>query len=108
MAQEYIYLNESNESGKLALNNDVFKEITNISIGHVEGCYCSSKKEKDNVQIKINDDKLLVNVNVKLKHGININQTCEKLQNKIFLNIFQTTDIKPEVINIKVVGFVNE
>lgn len=105
MAQEYIYLSESNDNGNLALNNDVFKEITCISIKRVENCY-PAKKDNDSATVKISKDKLIVDVEIKLKQGINISRTCEKLQNKIFLNIFQTTEIKPSEINIKVVGFV--
>lgn len=105
MAQEYIYLQESNQNGVLGLNADVFKEIIKISTKHVEGCFLS-RKDYESIKVKLNKDILTVEVEIRIKHGLNINRTCEKLQNKIFLNIFQTTEIKPSDINIKVVGFI--
>lgn len=106
MAQEYINLTESNDHGVLALNSSVFNQIAEISIGRVQHCYPA--KENKSVVVKINQDKLVVNVDVRLARGINIQHTCEQLQNKIYTNIFHTTEVKASEINIKVVGFVDE
>lgn len=106
MAQEYIKLNETNENGILALNSSVFDEIAELSVNKVSDCYLS--KQGKSVNVKINKDKLILNINVKLKQNINVQNVCEQLQNKIYDNIFQTTEIKVSQININVVGFIGE
>lgn len=106
MAQEYINLNETNENGILALNSSVFDEIAEISIKRVANCF--PNKEGRSVTVKINKDKLILNVDVRLKHGVNVQNVCEQLQNKIYINIYHTTEVKPEEININVTGFVYE
>ena len=43
---------------------------------------------------------------MKLQYGLNINATCEAIQNKVQQVLQQMTDIKCDNIKINVVGFV--
>ena len=48
---------------------------------------------------------LNVHVEVKIKYGQNVSDVCERLQKKIYQSIQQMTDLKCNLIDIKVVGF---
>jgi uncharacterized alkaline shock family protein YloU len=44
-------------------------------------------------------------VEVKIKYGSNVSKVCEDLQQKIFQAVLQMTDLKCNLIDIKVAGF---
>ncbi len=99
-------LKEIRNDGNFYLNEAIFCEIADLSISRVEGAF-PAKNNTRNTTIKIVKNEIHLEVNIKVKQGVNVHNICEKLQNKIYLNIFQTTEIKPTEINIKVVGFHN-
>lgn len=107
MAQEYILLNKNEDgNGLIALSKAVFETITRISLDELDDVYSVDKKESKAIQCRIRDNKLNVLVNVKIKYGANVNKTCQLLQEKIHENIFNMTNLKCSVVDIKINGFV--
>lgn len=108
MAQEYILIKEKEEeAGLIALAKGVFETISQISIDEEENvCLVENTTMKKGVQCKIANNKLNVAVEVKVKYGANVNQVCEKLQDRISSNVFQMTNLKCNLVDVKVVGFI--
>lgn len=107
MAQKYIILKEENEGlGLIAINKSVFYAITELSIDEVENAI-RIPKTKLNKPLKVTtvDNKLDIDVDVKIKYLADVEQTCELVQNKVFENILNMTGFKPNEVHINVVGF---
>lgn len=108
MAQEYIALREANDLGTIALSTSAFQTIANIVIQ--EDCNLKlaeiSKPFKYPVTCKIVTERLTLTIDVKVKYSANVNDACAKVQSKIFENIEHMTGYTPDVIDIRVVGFI--
>ena len=102
---DYITLKSSNENGNFSLNPKVFAEITEYSVPRIENCYLA-KKVHDAVNVEYKNEELVITADIKIKKGVNIPKTVKALQERIHLNIEQTTDITPKEVNIRVVGYV--
>ncbi len=106
MAQEYIFLEEKSGIGKIALSKFVFEIITDITLNEVENVEkVPSSKFSNSICCKIIKNQLNIIVNVKVKYGANVNATCEILQNKIYQNVLQMTNLQCSKIDIQVSGF---
>lgn len=106
MAQDYVVLNENKELGITAVNKSVFRSIAEISISDIENAITIPETRfYKPVSVKIDDNSLCVNADIKVKYGANVSATCELVQNKIFENIMFMTGIKPANISINVTGF---
>lgn len=105
MAQDYILFKER-EHGRIAINKSVFQSIAEISVNDVENAVClESNKFSKPVTVKIDKNKLHIHADVMIKYGVNVNSTCEIIQNKIFENISFMTGYKPSSITVTVTGF---
>ncbi len=107
MAQEYILIKEKNEEvGLIALQKAVFETISQISVDEDDSVVLlDSSVLKKSIQCKIVENHLNVSVDVKVKYGANVNQVCELLQERIATNIYQMTNLKCNLIDVKVAGF---
>ncbi|MBQ7889667.1 MAG: Asp23/Gls24 family envelope stress response protein [Erysipelotrichaceae bacterium] len=106
MAQEYIVIKEKTEqSGLIALSKSVFESIAKISVEEVEGCFLVDNSKKA-VVCKIINNRLHVNVEAKVKYGVNVNRTCEDIQDRITQNIQLMTNLKCGSVDVKISGFV--
>lgn len=106
MAQEYVSINEKNENGEIALSKNVFELIADISIDDVENAKrITGNKFTKPIQCKISQNQLHIGMDIKVKYGANVNATCEILQNNIYQNILQMTNLKCASVDIHVVGF---
>ncbi|MFV0382155.1 MAG: Asp23/Gls24 family envelope stress response protein [Breznakia sp.] len=105
MAQEYIAM-KTKKHGTVALSTNVFTSIAHICVaeeGNVE--VADNSRFKSNVIAKVSEDKLIIDVVVKLKYLSNVQKTCAKLQHNIFTSIKNMCDIETEEIDIRVSGF---
>ncbi len=108
MAKEFIQLSSKDDLGTVSLNKSVFSTIAaNVveEVDHVE-IFESSKPFKNGITTRIEDNKLFLNIPVKIDYNANVTDVCANLQNKIFESISYMTDHKPEEIQIDVVGFI--
>ncbi len=105
MAIDYVVLNEKSENGLMAINKSVFESIVDISMKDIEDVKVSLNPFVRPIQIKIEDNKLNVTADVKVKYGVNVSATCEKIQNRIYENISYMTGFKPNEVTVNVTGF---
>lgn len=106
MAQDYIYLTTDNTAGDIALTKSIFIDVAEKAIDELENvCRIPETRFYAPVNAKIVDNKLKLYIDLKMKYGINVNATCELLQNKIYNNILQMTGLKCSKIDLHVVGF---
>lgn len=108
MAQEYIAVKQKHELGLIALSKSVFETIAQIVVEEDESLMLNDPVNpfKDSLNCKIQNDQLILSVDVKVKYDVNVKAACAKLQDKIYENIAHMTDYTPDVIDVKVVGFV--
>ncbi|MEG0824054.1 MAG: Asp23/Gls24 family envelope stress response protein [Erysipelotrichaceae bacterium] len=108
MAQEYIAVKQKNEIGLIALNKSVFTTMVKIAVEEEENVELAENNTpfKSSCNAKIVEDQLVINLDVKVKYSANVNDVCAKLQNKIFESIEHMSEYTPDVIDIKVVGFI--
>ncbi len=57
------------------------------------------------VVVRISDNRLLIDTDIHVRYGANINATCEQVQNRIYENILFMTGFKASGISVKVTGF---
>ncbi len=107
MAQEYVMIHQDHAHlGQIALTKEVFEMIAKIASEETEGVAgLETGPMKHPVTCKIQDNLLNVHVEVKIKYGQNVSKVCEELQTKIFQSVLQMTDLKCNLIDIKVAGF---
>ncbi len=107
MAQEYILINNDKENGMITLSKGVFDSIMQISIEDEENAFpAEGSGLRKTSNCKIINNELIVHVDVRLKYGANVNETCESLQQRIDSAIYQMTNLHCGQIDIHVVGFV--
>lgn len=106
MAQDYVVLNETDEIGMVAMNKAVFKSIAEISIDDIDNAVRIPQTTFSKpLQVKIEDNKLHITADIKIKYGANVKATCELVQNKIYENIQFMTGFKAADVTVTVVDF---
>lgn len=106
MAQDYVVLNKESDIGMIAINKSVIQSISEISINDVEfASIAPANAFSKPVTIKVDGNKLMVEADIEVKYGANVNSTSEMVQNKIYENILFMTGFKASEITVNVVGF---
>lgn len=107
MAQDYIVLNtEASGNGMISINKSVIYSIAELSIDEIEDARRIVKTRFNKpLTVKIENNTLSIEADVKLKYQANVNQTCELIQNKIYENVFNMTGYKANSVKVNVVGF---
>ena len=107
MAQDYVILNKDNaENGLIAINKSVFQSIAEISIDDIDNAVRTEPtKFSRPVTIRIQDNHLMIDVDIRIRYGANVNATCELVQNKIYENILFMTGYRTSDISVNVSGF---
>lgn len=108
MAQEYIAVKQKHDLGLIALSKSVFATIAQIAVEEAEGLTLADPFNpfKNSINCKIQNDQLIITVAVKVRYDSNVKEVCAKLQNTIHDNIAHMSDYTPDVIDIRVGGFV--
>ena len=106
MANDYVVLKEKSENGIIAINKSVFESITEISVKDIEDVKVSLNPFAKSISIKIEENKLNISADVKVKYGANVSATCEQIQNRIYENLAYMTGFKPNEVTVNVSGFV--
>ena len=107
MAVDYVILNkDSSENGIIAINKSVFKSIAEITIDDLDHAERAEKSSFSKaVIVRITDNRLMIETDIHVKYGANINATCEQVQNKIYENILFMTGFKTSEVSVNVTGF---
>ncbi|MBR2810031.1 MAG: Asp23/Gls24 family envelope stress response protein [Solobacterium sp.] len=106
MAQDYVKLNEDEGNGMIAINKSVFQAIAEISVEEIENAVAlPATKFSRPLQVKIENNHLHFEVDLNIRYGANVQQTCELVQNKIYENVLFMTGFKTTETKVNVRGF---
>ena len=79
---DYIYINEYDRGGELAISRKVFARIAEAAVSHTS--LKGSLRVKGPVKVVFKKDgKVSVSVHVSVKKGVKPTQACEELQKEI-------------------------
>lgn len=107
MAREYIELTPKNNIGVIALTTSTFQTIAQNVIEEDEHVALGEiTRFKYPLSCKIVDDQLVIYIDLKVKYGVNVAEACQQVQAKIYDSISHMCDYTPDIIDIKVVGFI--
>ncbi len=105
MAQEYVALNNK-EKGLIAINTKVFESIAQLCVEEEEFVNLADAQIfQSAVNCKIVDEKLTLQVNIKVDYNAKVNEVSQKLQSKIYDSIKHMSDCIVDSITINVSGF---
>ena len=109
MAQEYLLAKNKNNLGQIALSKSVFETIAKIALEEEEQlALAEAGPFKSALNCKITDDQLVMTLDVKVKYQVRVEDVCARLQAKIYDSISHMSDYTPDVIDIRIVGFIFE
>lgn len=94
-----------NEFGSIEISQKAYEDMVMIAIKGVKGV-APSKKDTNKIECTFKNDELKLHIEVKMKSGIDVVKTSNKLQNKIHEIILEMTGIDCKNIDVEVVGFV--
>ena len=96
---------KNNEIGTLTISEKAFADIAAIACSNVKNIY-PTKKDSDYVEVKLNkDNKPTFKISIRVKQGIDIVKTCNKLQDEIRENVLLMTGVDCKKIDIDIQGF---
>ena len=95
-----------NKYGSYILSPKVFKDIAEIAINDVKNI--APAKKEDFVVCKVGKNKIELTISVRIKQGVDVVETCGKLQETINENLLLMTGVECEDINIDIVGFIKK
>ena len=97
----YIYINQYNRGGELAISRKVFARIAESAVSHTS--LKSSIKVKGPVKVIFKKDgKVLVGIHVSIKKGIKPTTACEELQKEIAHDLEAYVESIPFEVEISV------
>ncbi len=104
---DYVIIKEDSNQGKIAINKSVFQAITEITLGDIENIVTepAGTFSKKPVIVKVDDNKLKIETDVRIRYGANVNSTCGLVQSKIYENIVFMTGCRPSEVRVNVTGF---
>ena len=103
---DYVVLKKDAGSGMIAINKSVFQAIAEITMQDIENIeYQPSSFTGKAVSVKVDNNQLKLETDVKVKYGANVTETCGLVQSKIYENIVFMTGYKPSEVKVNVTGF---
>ncbi len=107
MAREYVSLSKNaSENGMIGISLSTFEQIAKLSIADMENVrVAGSGKFSRNCTCKVVDGNIVININVLIKTGVNVNEYCRIIQQNISEYIRRMTDFSRVSVNVNIVGF---
>ena len=103
---DYVVLQKDVGSGMIAINKSVFQAIAEITMKDIENViYTPTSFSKKTISVKVEDNQLRIEADVRVRYGANVSETCGLAQSKIYENIVFMTGYKPSNVKINVTGF---
>ena len=104
---DYVILKEDSAQGRIAINKSVFQAIAEISLREIENIQPepAGTFAKKPVSVRIVNNRLKIEADVRVKYGASVNSTCGLVQSKIYENIAFMTGFKPSDVKVNVTGF---
>ena len=109
MATEYIVSkNDEKTLGITGLSKNVFESIAALCIEEIKDVRIAPTGKNyftKPVSCKVVEDNIVVNVNILISTGVNINEISNEVQEKVHEAIAFMTSFRNVVVNVNVVGF---
>lgn len=106
LLMDYVVLQKDVGSGMIAINKSVFQAIAEITMKDIENViYTPTSFSKKTISVKVEDNQLRIEADVRVRYGANVSETCGLAQSKIYENIVFMTGYKPSSVKINVTGF---
>ncbi len=104
---DYVILKQDSASGMIAINKSVFQVIAEITLRDIDNIVvpAANSFQKKPVSVKIENNQLKIEADVRVNYGANVTDTCGLAQSKIYENITFMTGYKPADVTVNVVGF---
>lgn len=105
---EYYTFDQGTVNGKILMNVRVFDEITKKTVSEMKNVSLDTSKgiqipgTKTVVACSIKENKVFINIHVRIKYGVNVAKTTQEIQQKIATAIKQMTSVTVTHINIEV------
>ena len=110
-----VYTLDSRTTGEVKIADDVVASIAALAALEVEGfdsmegnstglMNSVKAKQPKGVRVEVVNNMVRVDMNVRLKYGYNVRETCSKIQEKVKSAIENMTGLKVTDVNIRVVG----
>ena len=101
---DYIYINQYDKGGDLAISRKVFARLAEAAVGHTS--LKSSVKVKQPVKVVFKKDgRVEIGVKVSIKKGVKLTEACSELQKEIAHALEVYTESVPFEVNISVDEF---
>lgn len=105
MAQEYLAI-KGKENGMVAISTNVIETIAKICVDEdKDSSLGDTSYFKNAINCKMVEDKIVLNLKVKVNYNANVNEVCSRLQTQIFDNVKHMTDCRIDTITVEVTGF---
>lgn len=104
-AQDFILLSEQNKYGHVHIQKQVFNAIAVTAVSDEKNARIIERYNQKEIQSKIKDNDLIIDINLKVLYGQNVNEITTSVQTKIAQNIEFMTGFKCDRINVKIDGF---
>lgn len=107
MAVEYIVANKKEQNiGIIGLSIAVFESIAKYSIDDLDDVMAMLNTNfRKNISCKVEKNHLVLNINILVKIGRNVNEISQEVQQHVINEIRQMTNIKEITVNINIKGF---
>lgn len=106
MADYIVAKNREQHIGIIGLSTTVFESIVAFSLEDIAGIkIVPATRFKKNVNCKVEDGKINIDLKITVKTGNNVNEICRKVQKHIVNGIYNMTDFDDVIVNIDVRGF---
>ncbi len=111
---EYIYIQNYTKRGKLGISKKCFEQIIAISTNKIQGVETAENQRNNKnlfsfhrpISCEIENGKLQINVQVKIKQGNNIDKICTNIQEQIAEDLTTMSELVPFSIKVKVVAII--
>jgi len=103
---EYYTYDQGTVNGQIAMNVCVFDTIVKETVSQIENVRLDTSKgftlsgTKAFVSCSIKDNKVYIEIHIRIKYGVNVSKTTKELQEKISLAIEELTGVIVNHINI--------
>ena len=105
MAQEYLAI-KGKENGMVAISTNVIETSAKICVDEdTDSTLGDTSYFKNAIDCKMEEDKIVLTVKVKVNYNANVNEVCSRLQTNIYDNVKHMTDCRIDAINVIVSGF---
>lgn len=107
MAREYICLSKNKtEDGIIGISLSSFEEIARLCLKEQSDIRIAEASTfTNNCTCRIVDNKVVININVLVKAGVNVNNICRSVQENITDYITHMTDLTNVTVNLNITGF---